>query len=185
MRILILCGSPRRNGNSDLLAESFAMGAATRNEVNVIRVADLNIHPCTGCERCLTSEGNRCVVRDDMHIVYGMMSMADMLVVSSPVYFYGVSAQLKAAIDRFHAPMRNGFPVRKTALMLVGAAGLPDLFDPILLQYDMLTRFFDLEDCGRILVRGIRGKGDVRNDPSLREAYELGLSAGDGSIGGH
>ena len=101
---------------------------------------------------------------------------ADVIVVASPVYFYGVSAQLKAIIDRLHTPMRNDFKVKKLALILVGAAVLPELFDSIKIQYQLVLNFFKLEDAGMVLVRGAKDKGDVRNTDGLNEAYRLGLA---------
>lgn len=71
----------------------------------------------------------------EMQIVYEKLKTADILVITSPVYFYGISAQLKAIIDRLHTPMRNEFPIKKLALILVGAATLPELFDSIKIQY--------------------------------------------------
>ena len=101
---------------------------------------------------------------------------ADVIVVASPVYFYGVSAQLKAIIDRLHTPMRNDFKAKKLALILVGAAVLPELFDSIKIQYQLVLNFFKLEDVGMVLVRGAKDKGDVKNTDGLDEAYRLGLA---------
>ena len=91
------------------------------------------------------------------------------------MYFYGVSAQLKAVIDRLHTPLRNSFPIRKLGLILVGAADLPDMFDAIIAQYRLILRFFHLEDAGMVLVRGAKDKGDVRKE-DLDKAFRLGRS---------
>lgn len=111
-----------------------------------------------------------------MQAVYDKLKCADVIVVASSVYFYGVSAQLKAIIDRLHTPMRNDFKVKKLALILVGAAALPELFDSIKIQYQLVLNFFKLEDAGMVLVRGAKDKGDVRNTDGLDEAYRLGLA---------
>ena len=174
-RIAVLIGSPRKGGNTDLLARAFAEGAGLRHQVSLLSAADLDIHPCRGCNACYASEGKRCVQQDGMDQVYELLSRTEILVLASPVYFYGISAQLKILVDRLHAPLRGQFPIRKTGLILVGAAGLPDLFDPILLQYRMLLKFFKLEDGGTVLVRGCRDKGDVCRTDGLRQARELGL----------
>ena len=105
------------------------------------------------------------------------LRLADTVVIASPVYFYGLSAQLKALIDRLHTPMRNSFSIRRLGLILVGAASLPDLFDPIILQYRMTLRFFGLEDIGMVLVRGAKEKGDVLAGDGIQRAYELGKGA--------
>ena len=176
MNILILSGSPRKGGNTDLLVDAFAKGASPRHYVEVVSVHDYKVNPCIGCNSCFTREDYKCCQKDDMQIVYEKMANAEMLVIASPVYFYGLSAQLKAVIDRFHNPIRDTFHIHKMALLLVGAASLPELFDSILTQYELCLKFFKLEDMGRILVRGAKDKGDVENGDALKQTYELGQS---------
>ena len=173
-RIMILVGSVRRNGNTDLLAQAFAESAGKRHEVELVSVADYAVHPCIGCNSCYTSDGHRCFQDDDMQQIYNRLKHADILVIASPVYFYGISAQLKAVVDRLHTPMRNEFHIKKLGLILVGAAELPDLFDPIILQYRMILRFFHLEDIGMVLVPGAKDKGDVLATDGIRQAREMG-----------
>ena len=174
MNILILSGSPRRGGNTELLVEAFVKGASQKHHVDVVSVHDYKVNPCMGCNACFKSESNSCVQKDDMPLIYEKMAVADMLVIASPVYFYGLSAQLKAVIDRCHNPIRDTFRIKKMALLLVGAATLPELFDSILAQYQLCLNFFKLEDAGRVLVRGVKDKGDIKNTNSLNEAFELG-----------
>jgi len=199
MNILILSGSPRKGGNTELLAEAFAKGAAEHHHVEIVSVRDVKVNPCMGCNACfktngrsseshpnlfedgrvVTDEGEAngiCAQRDDMALIYEKMSLADMLVIASPVYFYGISAQLKAIIDRFHNPIRDTFHIKKMALLLVGAATLPELFDAILTEYNLCLKFFNLEDAGKVLVRGVKDKGDIKNTDALNEAYTLGCS---------
>ena len=171
--IVILVGSMRKGGNTDLLARRFAEGAAEHNNVEIISVADYKIAPCIGCNTCFTREGNACF-NHDMDAIYDKLRRADILVIASPVYFYGISAELKAIIDRLHTPMRNTFAIKKLALLLVGAAELPNLFDPILMQYQMVLDFFHLQDCGKVLVRGVKDKGDIIGRPEMDAAYQLG-----------
>ena len=174
MNILILSGSPRKGGNTDLLVEAFVKGASQKHHVEVVSVHDYKVNPCMGCNACFKNEANACVQNDDMSLIYEKMSRADMLVIASPVYFYGLSAQLKAVIDRFHNPIRDTFRLKKMALLLVGAATLPELFDSILAQYRLCLNFFKLEDVGHVLVRGVKDKGDIRNTDALQEAFHLG-----------
>ena len=176
MSILIISGSPRKGGNTELLAEAFAKGAAKHHHVEIVSVRDYKVNPCLGCNACFKSEANTCAQKDDMTVIYEKMSQADMLVIASPVYFYSISAQLKAVIDRFHNPIRDTFHIKKMAILLVGAASLPELFDAILTEYNLCLKFFDIEDAGKVLVRGIKDKGDINNTDALNEAYTLGLS---------
>ncbi|MGN0755557.1 flavodoxin family protein [uncultured Treponema sp.] len=175
-RILVLNGSVRRGGNTELLVQSFAEGARKNNSVEIVSVADFKVNPCIGCNSCFNREENDCSQNDDMTKVYEKLKSTDILVIASPVYFYGISAQLKAMIDRLHTPMRNSFPIKKLALILVGAASLPEMFDAIKVQYRLALNFFGLEDAGTVLVRGAKEKGDVKNTDGLKEAYELGNS---------
>lgn len=178
-RIVILVGSMRRGGNTELLAQAFAEGAGKDNTVEMVSVADYKVNPCIGCNSCFTREGNQCFQKDDMAEIYVKMKSADLLVIASPVYFYGISAELKAVIDRFHTPMRNEFRVKKLALLLVGAATLPELFDAIKLQYQLVLQFFHLEDAGMVLARGVKDIGDIKETKALEEAYKLGISIHD------
>lgn len=175
--IVVLVGSMRKGGNTDLLAQAFAEGARKKeNYVEIISVADYKVNCCIGCNSCFTREGNQCFQNDDMMTIYNKLKSAEIVVIASPVYFYGISAQLKAIVDRLHTPMRNEFQIKKLALILVGAATLPELFDAIKLQYQMILDFFHLENAGMVLVRGAREKGDVKAIGALKEAYEFGLS---------
>ena len=174
MNILILSGSPRKDGNTDLLVDAFVKGALQKHHVEVVFVRNHRVNPCMGCNACFMSKGNFCVQKDDMVIIYEKMAHADILVIASPVYFYGLSAQMKAVIDRFHNPIRDTFHIKKTALLLVGAATIPELFDSIVTQYQLCLNFFKMEDAGRVLVRGVKDKGDIKDNEALNESFLLG-----------
>lgn len=175
-KIVVLAGSPRKGGNTDLLVQAFAEGASKKHEVEVISVVDYKVNPCIGCNACFNREGNTCFQQDDMSVICKKLSTADILIVASPVYFYGISAQLKAIIDRLHTPMRNTFAIKKLGLILVGAASLPELFDSIKVQYQLILNYFHLEDAGMVLVRNAVNKGDVKEMDAMKEAYVLGES---------
>ena len=98
-KILILSGSPRKEGNSDLLCNEFMRGALeVGHEVEKIRVQEKKIACCTACYACRDT-GN-CVIKDDMADIMQKMIECDVMVLASPVYFYSIDAQLKAVIDR-------------------------------------------------------------------------------------
>lgn len=177
-RIVVLVGSMRKGGNTDLLAQAFAEGAGKNNTVEIVSVADYKVNPCIACNSCFTREGNQCFQKDDMAEIYEKLRIANIVVIASPVYFYGISAELKAIVDRLHTPMRNEFQIKKLALLLVGAATLPELFDAIKLQYQLVLNFFHLEDAGMVLVRGVKDIGDIKETQALEEAYNLGAPIG-------
>lgn len=176
MNIVILAGSPRKWGNTDTLVDAFVRGASKNNQVEVVSVHDYKVNPCIGCNACFKSENNACVQTDDMQVVYEKLSKAEMLVIASPVYFYGISSQLKAIIDRCHNPIRDSFNIKKTALLLVGAASLPELFDSIITEYNLCRNYFGWEHVGQVLARGVCNIGDIKESDALNEAYQLGCS---------
>ena len=102
MKILALAGSPRLKGNStSLLKLAVESAALNGHQVDLIHAARLKVQPCLGCDGC--KKGPACVVRDDMDLVYELIREADVLVISTPIYFYSMSGWLKAVIDRTYA----------------------------------------------------------------------------------
>lgn len=99
-KVLILSGSPRAGGNSDLLCDELARGArAAGHEVEKVRVAEKKIACCRACYYCRDHAG-QCVISDDMAELLDKMIAADVLVLATPIYFYSLCAQLKAVLDR-------------------------------------------------------------------------------------
>jgi len=176
MKMAILVGSARKGGNTDLLARAFAAGAAEHNEVELISVSDVRVKPCIGCNACRKRPDHDCFQQDDMRVIHEKLKTADLIAFASPVYFYGLTAQLKAIVDRLHAPNRNEFKVKKLALLLVAAATIPEVFDSILVQYKSVLSYFHLVDAGKVLVRGVEEKGAIQGHPALEEARALGQS---------
>ena len=172
-KVTVLMGSPRRCGNTARLVRAFADGLDARHEFEILNVAQLDIHPCLGCNACFHNADHLCPQPDDMARVYRVLADTDVLVVATPVYFYGISAQLKMLVDRLHNPIRNSFRISRMVLLAVGAATLPQLFDSIVMQYRLCLRFFHLRDLGSVLVRGVKEAGDIEGNAALDEACRL------------
>ena len=173
---MVLVGSMRKEENIDLLAKAFVDGASKKIDVEIISVTEYKVNPCIGCNSCFERKDNSCFQKDDMEIIYRKLAKVDMIVIASPVYFYGISSKLKAIVDRLHTPLRNTFKVKKLGLLLVAASTLPAVFDAIEIQYKLVLDFFKLEVAGRVLVRGVMDKGDMKGNKALEEAYKLGMS---------
>lgn len=139
-------------------------------------VADYKINPCTGCNICKKTEKKVCCQNDDMRTVYKKLSEADILAIASPVYFYGLSARLKAVIDRLHSPIRKTFKIKNLALLLVAADNIPTVFDSIKVQYKSVLDYFSLKSAGEIYVGGVENIGDIKGNKALEDAYNLGKS---------
>lgn len=103
MNIVVLSGSPRKGANTDAMVEAFAETAREGGHaVEVVRVASKKIAGCLGCQHCFTHEGT-CVQKDDMAKVIESLKGTDMVVFASPIYWFDITAQEKAAIDRLYA----------------------------------------------------------------------------------
>ena len=179
MRILILQASPNLRGSTAILAEEFARGAREAGHaVTRVDVDRLDIAPCTGCVAC-GYEGP-CVQHDDMDGLRKQILASDMLVLATPLYYYGMAAQLKTVIDRFCSA--NSSITRKhlrSALLTVAWNADDWTFDALEAHYDTLVRYLSWRDCGRVLGYGCGSPGMTRASGSPQEAYRLGRSLTD------
>lgn len=176
-KVLILSGSPRRGGNSDTLCDEFLKGAvAAGNEVEKIFLAEKKIAPCSGCYFC-QNHGGRCVFNDDMGEILQKMIDADVLVLSTPVYFYSLSSQLKAAIDRTVARWTQ-LANKELYYIATAAEEDEDTLDVTLACLHGFARCINgYEEKGTLYGKGLYEKGAVFSRPELLQiAYEMGES---------
>ena len=176
-KVLILSSSPRKGGNSDILCDEFARGAMEAgNEVEKIRVAEKKISPCLGCYYC-RENGGKCVFNDDMADILQKMIDCDVLVLSSPVYFYSVCAQMKLVIDRTVARWTE-IANKDLYYITTAAEDEDDTMDGTLACFHGFAMCIDgYEEKGTLYGKGVTDKGDVRERPELIQiAYEMGLS---------
>lgn len=174
MNILVLQGSPNRCGSTYLLADSFRQGAESAGHtVEIIDVAHADIHPCTGCVHC-GYEGP-CVQKDGIEDIRRKILGADMLVFATPLYYYGMSAQLKILVDRFCA-FNSSLTRRhmKSALLAVAWNDDDWTFDALKAHYRTLVRYLDFKDMGMILGGGCGTPSMTANSRYIHLAYELG-----------
>jgi multimeric flavodoxin WrbA len=102
--ITILLGSPRKDGNSAVLAKALSDSAGEEGaEISLFNLHEMEISPCSGCDRCKESPEAGCIIEDDMVTVYRQVVGSDAVVFAGPVYWFAVSAQMKTAIDRLYA----------------------------------------------------------------------------------
>ncbi len=181
MKVLGIMGSPRVKGNTDLLLAEALKGAQSRQaEVEKIAIDKMKITPCREYYGCL-KDGN-CVIRDDMDIIYPKLVEADGIIVASPMFFYGVTAQLKALIDRCQAlwVRRNVLKTlpetkKKGAFIAVGATKGKQLFEGSIFTIKYFFQAFGVEYSDELLVRGVDKRGEIKEHPDmLAEAFALG-----------
>lgn len=169
MRIVVLNGSPRPKGNTAALIAAFREGAESRgHEVTVLPVGTMKIGGCKGCEYCHTKGGGACVQKDDMAQVYPALAEAELLVLASPVYYFGLTGQLQSVISRFYAVMAPA--AKKFALLLT--SGSPDVYGAIEAQYRGILSFIQAQDLGIFEYNGKQ----VGTDEALAEVRAFGES---------
>lgn len=172
MKIVVLNGSPRKNGNTEVMVNAFAK-AASKHEVIILNIASMKIGGCLGCKYCYSHLGE-CVQKDDMADVCNALKDADMLVFASPIYWFDITAQLKSVIDRLYAFGSVGFNFHKTALLL--DAGADHVFDAAIAQYKAMTSYLKWEDMGIIRVPNMTDKGSMSNSDKLQDVVLLAES---------
>ena len=129
MKILLLAGSPRKNGNSSAMADAFIQGAeSVGHEVVRFDVAFMNIGGCRGCEYCHTQGEGQCIQQDDMAQIYPHLNDCDMIVFASPVYYWTLTSYLQAALHRFYA---IGKPAKTTKFAIMLSSGSSGVYDSI------------------------------------------------------
>lgn len=171
MKIVVLSGSPRKGANTDTMVEAFAETAREGgNTVEVVRVASKKIAGCLGCRYCFAHEGV-CVQKDDMADVIESLKDADMVVFASPIYWFDITAQEKAAIDRLYAFGATGFPFTKTALLLDSHS--EGVYDAAIAMYKSTCAYCKWEDQGIVTISGMTERDSMASSPKLEEVREL------------
>ena len=174
MRIVVLMGSPNRNGSTSILVENFVKGVTEAgHDCEVIDVCHADVHPCTGCVAC-GYEG-QCVQKDDEEMIRAKLLASDMVVLATPLYYYGMSAQLKTVVDRFCAYNSSLNSRRLKSALLTVAWNADDwIFEALEAHYKTLVRYINFDDKGMILGYGCGSPALTQRSRYPEEAYKLG-----------
>lgn len=184
MKVLGIHGSPRRGGNTELLLKELLRGCKGGGaEVEEVFLRELKISPCLEIYAC--KKDGQCPINDDMKSLYQKLVETDVLAVASPIFFYAVSAHLKAAIDRCQAlwarkyilkqPISPDKPHRKGVFLAVGGSKGSKIFDGPLLTMKYFFDALDMTFYRSLLFRGIDAQGEILGHPTaMAEAYSLG-----------
>jgi multimeric flavodoxin WrbA len=183
MKVLGIMGSPRRQSNTEILLDKALEGARDAGaEVEKVVVSNLKISPCLEIYACL-KDGN-CAIKDDMQALYEKLLEADHIIFASPIFFYGITSQAKAVIDRCQALWvrkhvlgmgKNDKRVRRGVFISVGATRGTKLFDGAVLTVKYFFDAIGVKYSGDLLIRAIDNKGQIREHPTaLEDAFRLG-----------
>jgi multimeric flavodoxin WrbA len=191
MKIVVLLGSPRKKGNSETLAQA-VVGPIEQDggTVEYIRLNDLSLRPCQGCGGC--DKTGSCVIKDDMSDIYSAVDDADRILLVSPVYFYGLSAQCKIFGDRMQARWARRYLLkdrfrqgegRKGYLISSAATKGPKIFECSILTARYIFDAMDVEYGGEFVVKGVDKRKAVYEHPEeLRLAEAFGKDILNGYI---
>jgi multimeric flavodoxin WrbA len=174
MKVIVLMGSPNKKGSTNVLVESFVRGASEAgHRCEVVDVCHADIHPCMGCVAC-GYEGP-CVQKDDVEAIKAKLLAADMVAFATPLYYYGMSAQLKTMVDRFCA-FNSSLNRRhlKSALLTVAWNADNWTFDALEAHYRTLVRYLNFDDQGMVLGYGCGTPDMTRRSGYPDEAFRLG-----------
>lgn len=175
MDILVLTGSPRKGGNSAILADHFIKGCREKgHRVDRFDAGLSTVHPCTGCNSC--GMDGSCIFDDDFSFVRERIGRADLVAFVTPMYYFGFSAQLKAVIDRFYAINGQIHVPKKAVLMVTYADNAAKKERPLQEHYTMLLDYLGWTDAGRLIAPGVWPKGAILATGYPEKAYQLGLS---------
>ncbi|WP_298017515.1 flavodoxin family protein [uncultured Dysosmobacter sp.] len=178
-KIVILNGSPRRNGNTSALVKRFTEGAESAgNTVTEFFLDTMDINGCKGCFGGHSSRACPCVQRDDMSQIYPAVKDCDVIVLATPLYYWNMSGQIRTAVDRLFALEEgDGNLLRghgRACALLMAAEG--NGFDDVLLYFNHLMAHLQWNNLGAVLAGGNGDAGDIAGKPELEQAYELGKS---------
>ena len=173
-QILVISSSPRANSNSESLSEEFLRGAMEKGHcATVIRLKDKKIMPCTGCGYCFQHKGS-CTQKDDMQQLQEEMIKADVIVLSSPVYFYSMNGQMKTFIDR-NCFFYESLTGKEVYYIMTAADGRKESLNPAIEGFrGYLSCLPHAKECG--IVRGVGAweTGEIQGTDAMKLAYELG-----------
>jgi multimeric flavodoxin WrbA len=185
VKVLGLFGSPRRGGNTEILLEEALKGAEKEGaSVERLYLSDFTISPCKECHGC--DETGKCVILDDMGKIYPKLLKADVVILASPIFFYGVTAWSKALIDRTQALWARKYLLkdpslgkegkkRKGFFISVGATKGQKVFDGAILTVKYFFDVLNAEYLGELVFRGVEAKGDILKHPeALQQAFDVG-----------
>lgn len=178
MKILVLTGSPHYRGTTSYLADKFCDGAKEAgHEVYRVNTAKTDVKPCLGCDYCRRNDGE-CVYNDDMSNIIPYLLQADGIAFVSPLYYFGMTAQLKRVIDRFYA-VNSKLKSKSKKAFLISAGSDEEAWamDGIKAHFQSICKYLNWEPAGDILILGAAKREDVEGTLYSEEARVLGMES--------
>ena len=176
MNILALIGSPRRGGNTDILADQVLSGCRDNGHTTEkVYLYDYEISPCLDCRHCKT-EDYTCAIKDDMQKIYPKMESADVLIFGTPVYWDGPTGKMKLLIDRMRPVIASEKLRGKKGVLVVPCEEGPAACGALVEMFRKSFDYLGMEFGGQILATAYERAEVAKNQEELRKAYDLGIS---------
>ena len=175
-KVLVITGSARFGGNSDLMADAFIQGAkAAGNTVTKVEAAKLKFTPCRACNTCY-SKGVACNYQDDFNQIAPFIEEADVIAFATPLYWSSYPAQLKMVIDKFYSLVigQKNLENKSSCLMLCGEDANDSVYSGLLGSYTSMADFLKWSDIGQLVMKGVNERGQIKDTDGLKKAEELG-----------
>ena len=176
-KIVVISSTPRINGNSEILSKEFIKGAKeSGNDATLISIRDLNLKFCIGCLYCQSN--GKCVLKDDMNNLYNSISEADVLVFATPIYYYGISGQLKTFLDRLNPLFNRNNKFKDVYLLCTAAENEQETYERAVSCLQGWVDCFEGVKIKETLFVGdvTAPKEILKKHDGLERAYNLGLS---------
>jgi len=175
--VLVITGSPRKNGNTALLANAFIEGAKTAgNEVMLFEAGEMKINGCIDCKTCFKNE-TACSFNDDFNHLVPMLEKTDIIVFCTPLYWFTFPTQLKAVIDKFYSfnVGKKEWAIKES--ILITCAGDDDIkvFDGMIKTYDLMVEYLGWKNREILSIPSVNEIGDIKNTKGLEDAKNIGL----------
>lgn len=172
-KVLIISSSMRKQGNSALLAQAFAEGAAKNHQVETIYLADKDIRFCKGCLACVQT--NKCIIQDDMAELVEKVKNADVLVFASPVYYFSICGQLKTFLDRCNPLYSDKYAFREVYGLLTAAEDDAHAAEGSVTALQGWVDCFESVQLHKVIFAGgVTKPGDIKGHKALAEALVAG-----------
>ena len=175
MKITVITSSPHKNGTSALLADEFIRGAnESGHDVFRFNAAFEKVNPCFGCDRC-GSGSAACIQRDSIEKLKPELLAADAVVFVTPLYYFGMSAQLKTVVDRFYAFNSKLMGSGKKAILLATSYDDNDwTMADITSHYRTIVKYLKWNDAGILLAAGCGSRSVIEKTDYPAKAYRMG-----------
>ncbi|MCI7286752.1 flavodoxin family protein [Parabacteroides sp. AGMB00274] len=177
--VLVLMSAGTRKGNTDRLTDAYIRGLSEKgHSVTKVYLGSMHMAGCRGCGAC-QHNGNRCVVQDDMQLLYPLFVACDMLVMASPLYFWTITAKLKSFIERLYAiSVEDKYPEKETVLLMTAGDNNKHTFDQALNYFHIISGVLGGKEIGTYLAGGCTGCENISRQIApehLEKAYKMGL----------